>query len=332
MAHLITTQSPADWQKLTYANNLAALSVIEWEALQPDEHLIWMTDTTATARCSVWRTSLPAQSDRQPAAIGHFEATSTEAGAALLQAAAQHLQNQGCPELIGPINANTWHKYRLVTQRGQRPPFFLEPEHPDYYVDAWAQAGFRPMADFHSASMPPQLATDPRLERVEARLHALGVRIRNIDTNNFTDDLRKFYSVARISFADNLLYTPISEGAFLALYEPIRPYIQPDFVWLAELDGACIGFCFCIPDLLQAQSGQPTDTLIVKSLATLPDRAYAGLGLWLTQIAHQAAGAADFTSVIHALMHPGSRIKHFGKGEMDTFRHYTLFHRPLSPT
>lgn len=137
------------------------------------------------------------------------------------------------------------------------------------------------------------------------------------------------HAVSEASFSNNLLYTNISVSDFIRLYLPLGKYLQPGFVWLAEAEGRCVGFCFSIPDLIQTQRGATVDTLIVKTLATLPQRAYAGLGVLLTQIAHATAAKAGFKNVIHALMHPGSQIKHFGKAEMSVFRRYTLYHRSL---
>jgi GNAT superfamily N-acetyltransferase len=323
--HLEYTNSPTDWASRETAEGVTLLSAEEWKHLPPDQHCLLIEGNTVHARCSVWLDSLPESGQCQPAAIGHFEASNLDSGCQLLSEAAQWIQARHKAPSIGPINANTWHKYRLVTERGTRPPFLLEPTHPDFYPEAWAQAGFHPLAEFHSAQMPPQSKEDPRLGRVKARLAQLGIRIRNLDTDDYTEELRRLYSVATISFAENLLYTEIEEADFLELYQSLKGFLKPEYIWLAEHAGRCVGFCFCIPDLAQAKRGEAVDTLIVKTLATLPDRCYAGLGLWLTQIAHQAAAADGLTSVIHALMHPGSRIKHFGKDDMEIFRRYTLY-------
>jgi hypothetical protein len=316
---------PANWADQQTAANMTLLSPDEWEHSGPDVHCLLIEEDLAVARCSIWRSSLPQQEQAQPVAIGHFEACDQSAGTAVLEAAMDWIHEGGNAPIIGPINGNTWHKYRLVTESSGRAPFLLEPAHPAFYVDAWTGAGFRPLAEFHSARMPPQSEEDLRLARVKPRMEAAGVRIRHLDLDDYNEELRRLYSVARISFAENLLYAPISEAEFIAMYQPIRAHVDPGFVWLAEQGAQCVGFCFCLPDFLQAQTGEKVDSLIVKTLATLPGREFAGLGLWLTQLAHQKAAAAGFQSVIHALMHPGSRIKHFGKDNMEIFRRYTLY-------
>lgn len=323
--HLKRTKSPADWRSFQPAAGLTLLASEAFESLQPDQHCLLLDGDTVHARCSVWLNSLPDIGQGRPAAIGHFEASDLAAGQQLLREAVKWIHRSHKGPIIGPIDGNTWHKYRLATDSSGRPPFFLEPTHPAFYVQAWTGAGFQPLAEFHSARMPPQAEEDPRLARVMPRLASAGVRIRQLDLDDYEAELRRLYSVARISFAGNLLYTPIHEAEFIAMYLPLRDHVNPDFVWLAEKGAECVGFCFCLPDLLQAQAGEKIDSLIVKTLATLPGREFAGLGLWLTQLAHQKAAQIGFSSVIHALMHPGSRIKHFGKDDMEIFRRYTLY-------
>ena len=42
---------------------------------------------------------------------------------------------------VGPLDGSTWRRYRLVTERGVEPPFFMEPDNPDDWP------GKRPDAD-----------------------------------------------------------------------------------------------------------------------------------------------------------------------------------------
>ena len=278
---------------------------------------------------SVWKNSLPIHEGNQPAAIGHFHATDQQAGSTVLGSACAHLRAEGATLVVGPINANTWNPYRLVTESNGRPPFLLEPANPDFYVNAWKASGFTTFAEYQSTIMPPQTEPDPRLFKVEERLHSLGVRIRNIRLDDFEAELRHLYQVSCISFRNNLLFTPISESGFKESYLPFKDKIRPELVWLAEKGENCVGYIFCIPDYLQTTGGTPVNTAIAKTLAILPNREYAGLGLLLTQRLHSLAASAGYCHVIHALMARTSQIKHFGKGHFERLRTYTLFSKQL---
>src|SRR5262245_39955865 len=90
---------------------------------RPDELLLAWDGAAVAARCGLWF--------RQPGVVGHYFAASAAAGEAILAAACERLRGQGCTQAIGPMDGNTWERYRLVTERGDEPPFFLEPDNPD---------------------------------------------------------------------------------------------------------------------------------------------------------------------------------------------------------
>ena len=301
----------------------------EWNRLQPD--VLFAVELTGKlqAVCSVWKNSLPIHKGNQPAVIGHFHAADQRTGSAVLEAACEYLRSEEATLVMGPINANTWNPYRLVTESNGRSPFLLEPANPDFYVTAWKASGFTTFAEYQSTIMPPQTEPDPRIFKVEERLHSLGIRIRNIRLDDFEAELRHLYQVSCISFRNNLLFTSISESDFKGSYLPFRDKIRPELVWLAEKGENCVGYIFCIPDYLQTTSGTPIDTVIAKTLAILPNRQYAGLGLLLMQRFHSFAASAGYRHVIHALMARTSQIKHFGKDRSERLRIYTLFSRPL---
>ncbi|MCH8540446.1 MAG: hypothetical protein LAT58_06710 [Opitutales bacterium] len=321
--------SPESYLKDYPPSAITPLPASEWQRLQPDRHFIAHGRNGVEARCSVWRESLPPDTIGQPAAIGHFLSTDAQTGSQLLDAVADWLRDQKTTHAIGPIDANTWNRYRLVTSRGTRPPFILEPWTDPSAPAAWEGAGFRPLAEFHSGSFPPQIDDDPRLKRMLQRWETIGLRIRNLDLNDFSAELQRIHAVSLKSFAGNFLYTPVSVETFTQMYQPIRDKIVPRFTWIAETDAQTAGYLFALPDYLQLEREGKVDAVVIKTLAIVPDRAFAGLGQWLTRLAHRAAHQEGYQTVIHALMHSGSRIKHFGRSEMDVFRRYTLYQRML---
>ena len=120
-----------------------------------------------------------------------------------------------------------------------------------------------------------------------------------------------------------------SEADFLAQYEPIRKFLRPELVLLARKNDELIGYIFGIPNLLEAQRGQPMDTVLLKTMAVDPDHAGKGIGGLLMARGHQAARAAGFKRVIHALFHEANRSGRLSSHTAKIMRRYTLFARPL---
>lgn len=286
------------------------------------------------ARCSWWIDAAPPLAGERPGVIGHFAATSAEAARAVLDRACAELAARGATVAIGPMDGNTWRRYRWVIDGApDEPPFLMEPWNPPAYPAWWTEAGFSRLASYQSALVTRLDVVDPRLVRVRERLAADGVVIRTLQADvspeRFTAELRSLHAVSLVSFAHNYLYTPLPEADFVAQYLPYREKIRPEFVFVAEQAGRCVGYMFSLPDFARAATGRPLDTLILKTAAILPRRAYAGLGALLAEMTHHAARAAGFTRVIHALALEDNPVTNITARHGSVMRRYALFARRL---
>jgi len=261
--------------------------------------------------------------------IGHYGATSEADGLSILQTAATELARQGCTFAVGPMDGNTWRRYRLVVERGSEPPFFLEPTNPDDWPSHYLAAGFTPLAHYFSALNTDLTRKDERMGAVAERMKDIGVTIRAIDLTQFDADLTRIYGVAEVAFREAFLYTPLPEQAFAMQYQRIRQYLRPELVLLAEHGDRTVGIAFSTPDVLELARGVPSRTAILKTLAVLPDRTYAGLGSLLTDRSHVAAAALGYERVIHALMHESNRSRSISAHTGVPLRRYALFGRRL---
>lgn len=288
------------------------------------------SERDGTAEVWLWWTHVPKVSGEKPGVIGGFTATSPAAAAKVLAQAEAELRARGCTVAIGPMDGNTWRRYRLVTDPGTEPPFFLEPTNPAEWPAWWCAAGFEPLAEYFSAATDDLSARDARLDGVAARMAAAGVTIRELDAAKFDEELARIYEVSVVAFQDNYLYTPLAREAFFAQYRAIQARVQPELILLAEHEGKPVGYVFAMPDYAQAQRGEPVTTAIVKTLAVLPGRANAGLGALLLGEVHAAARRLGFTRAIHALMHETNKSRNLSAHYARTIRRYTLFAKRLT--
>ncbi len=283
------------------------------------------------AEASLWWTQAPPMEGERPGVIGRFSAgTESEASAVLARACAE-LKARGCTLAVGPMNGNTWRSYRLVTETGGEPPFLLEPVNPSEWPAWWRAAGFGPLAEYYSSATEDLVTKDARVEAVAARMKAAGVTVRALRPEEFEAELERIYDVSVESFRSNHLYTPLPKEAFLAQYRAMREKVRPELVLLAE-DAARLaaGYVFAVPDYAQAARGETVGTVIVKTLAVLPGRQYAGLGAWLLAEVHAAARGLGFTRAIHALMHETNKSRNLSAHYARTIRRYTLFSKRLA--
>lgn len=309
-------------------------STFEREAVArqaPDLHLTVPGDGAGcAARCSLWWTDTPAYEEETVGLVGHYAANNAAVGRAVLGRTCRRLADEGCTCAIGPMDGATWYPYRFVTERGDRPPFALEPWHPPGYPEHLRGVGFEPLARYVSAigAGPDTL----RRTSVPDAPPLDDVHVRPLDVDRFEEELRRLHGLVTTSFADNFLYTPLPEADFVALYRPYRTLIEPGLVRLLEQERAdgprLVGVAFMVPDAAQATRGDPVDTAVLKTLAVHPDVAGQGLGRWLTQHMHARAEQRGYERVLHVLMHEDNVSRRLGHGPL--IRRYTLFRRDLS--
>jgi len=283
------------------------------------------------ARCSLWWRRVPALGAERLGAIGHFTADSESSAALLLEAACRRLSSEGCTLAIGPMDGSTWRPYRLLTERGDRPAFLLELDNPDAWPAWWEAAGFSTLATYRSTVNPELDRPDARLPRASARLEALGVKIRPIDVSSLEADLKLAFAVARRAFRNNFLYMPIEESEFLEQCRGLEPLLREGLSALALHGSEPVGLIFAMPDLLQARRGAKVTDYLIKTIAVVPGRAYAGLGTALMAHSRELARARGITRAIHALMHDGNHSTNVNAEHSRTFRRYALLSRRLAP-
>ena len=326
---------PADSSpRLAHLPEVPPLSDADRAEHAPDCHLI-VRDASGivVARGSCWSTGLPPLEAERVGAIGHYAASGSDSGAVLLAHACGRLQSAGCARVVGPLDGNTWRSYRLVSDAGSEPAFFLEPSTPQSWCAHWRDADFSPIAEYTSARADDLSAVDPRVERAAARLAANGIVIRQLATAP-DDDLRRIFDVARESFAGNFLYSPIEEAEFLEQTRRLLPFVRPELVLLAERrctsgDTRVCGFVFAVPDVLQMRRGGAVDTVVVKTVAVRPASGVQGLGSVLVSRVHDAARRLGYRRAIHALMHESNVSRNISRRYAATMRKYALFGKRL---
>lgn len=285
-------------------------------------------DGIEAAHVALWWRDAPPFDDHKAGAIGGFFAADEESAKVALDAAASHLRENGCTIAIGPMNGNTWRRYRFVDESDGRAPFLLEPSNPAEHPVWWRSAGFDELS-WYSSSVMPLDGSEAVPPSLKARLLRSGLLIRPMDPERYDEELRTIHRISLRSFASNFLYTPLEEESFLASYRKVKAHVDREFVLIAEKDGEACGFVFGIPDLAAAMRGEKP-ALIVKTLAVDPLSRSAGLGSLLVDELHRAGKAKGYTKAIHALQHQNNTsLKITGRHEGRAFRRYVLFSKLL---
>jgi hypothetical protein len=269
------------------------------------------------ARLTLYRDA-PGWDGLKTYAVGQFACPSAEAGAALLAHVATLARTEGAQALIGPMDGDTWHSYRLISDSDGSPPFLMEPSSKGHDTLAFGQAGFTPISTYFSASVPAaQVANRPQPETKELQISAW-------DGTEPEALFTQVHTLSCAAFSMNPFYKPIALADFLPMYLPFVPMMKRELVLFARDEaGALVGFLFGIPNYAE---GPRPGSAILKTYASLRK----GAGHALSSRFYAAAQEMGFTTIIHALMHDDNlSALRSGMNGAKVFRRYALMGRRL---
>lgn len=274
------------------------------------------TLTTSGASLRLYRDA-PSWDGMRCAAIGGLVLEDRDAAAQLLADVADTLQREGFQAVLGPMDGDTWHSYRTVTETDGSPAFALEPQSGVHDHAALLTAGFEPVSTYVSsrARLADTLGDVP--------VAIPGITVTPWDGNGAEQLIGKLFAMSGSAFAGNHFFKPIGLDAFLALYRPILPMLDPGYILFAHTDGGdLIGFLFGYPDRL----ARDRRAAVLKTYAS----GLRGVGHLLADQYHRRAMAMGHVEVIHALMHETNISKErSARHNARVFRRYALMGRRL---
>ena len=251
-------------------------------------------------------------------AVAKFRFPSVEAGAAVLQEAAELARAAGAKGIVGPMEGDTWHAYRVVSESDGRAPFLMEPTSGRHDLAALEAAGFNRIGSYFSATVPLAEVARPVPEARNGLM---------VNAWDGSDPEALFTEVHRLSceaFRSNPFYKDIALDNFLAMYMPVVPLLKRELILFARNEtGALVGFLFGIPNYAE---GPAPASAILKTYASLQK----GAGFALSSRFYAAAQALGHTTAIHALMHDDnlSALRSAANGA-EVFRRYALMGKRL---
>jgi hypothetical protein len=225
--------------------------------------------------------------------------------ARLLETASTWLARRGIRTIFGPVDVNTWFRYRLAADRSAptNPSFGWEPQTPEAHTAAFAASGFAPAMRFHSEGFEtPTFAPALRLLgpchqaalRRGFTFRPFGARGPGIER-----DLGILHALSMEGFKDSYLFEPIAEPLFRRLYAGLvlRADYSPSH-FLVDPDGVEQGFLFGFVDQGYA---------VVKTVCVLPAVPLRSGGKWaasnaLLYLALQVAAERRLKGGISALV------------------------------
>ncbi|KAF9934058.1 hypothetical protein BGZ65_003926 [Modicella reniformis] len=288
--------------------------------------------------------------------VGLFEAKNEQAGTQVLNIATEWLRKGGenqfepVKQVYGPINMTTWLQYRLRVDAVPQAPMSFEPNHPVFYQNCFAQAGFVKAVDFYACFFNiDQLIDRVPLYANGETFERMGVRVEPWNTLDFPASLypekhpeltprdnvaKRLYDLSFELFRGKEFF----DEAFSREYH--RKMVLNDIISRPEVDNA--SFLDLSTFMVDEATGKDVgylacwvenkDTLVMKTIGFVPSfRKTKAFSIIIPETSRRAKEVWGCTKVVLALMNENTTSMTDsigGKNVRHVYRLYT--HNPNS--
>jgi GNAT superfamily N-acetyltransferase len=164
--------------------------------------------------------------------------------------------------LRGPANYSVNEEIGLLVDGFGLPPMVMMTYNPPYYPVFVERYGFKKVRDLYAYRQetrvygPNGAETPPKVLRVaEIAQKRTGVRVRKVDMRRFEEELAVAKVVYNDAWSRNWGAVPMTDAEMDHLATQLKPMLDPDLVFVAEIDDRPVGISVSLPNVNQAFQG-----------------------------------------------------------------------------
>ncbi len=197
--------------------------------------------------------------------FGFFESEERyQTAAALLDAAASWLKEQGLRAMRGPTNPSLNDTAGLLIEGFDRPPSIMMPYNPPHYMDYLKRSGFESVMVMRAYYVHRKYVKFDRLKRGAdiVRSRNPGVSLRIMDMQRFEEEVSVIRRIYNEAWTRNWGAVPATKAEFAKLAKNLRHVIDPRLAYIIEMHGEPVGFAVALPDVTPAFRRLPRGRLL----------------------------------------------------------------------
>lgn len=192
--------------------------------------------------------------------FGFFEAIEDYAIAqALLNTASDWLRERGMDSIRGPENFSQNEEVGLLIDGFDSPPMVQMPYNPRYYQDFIERAGFGKAQDLYAWDLLTNIF-DYDVQRLPRKFIRVAEKakerddlvVRKIDMKRYDEEVALAKVIYNQAWEQNWGFVPLTDAEIEHLGREMKLILDPDIVYVAEVDGKPAGMMICLPDVYQA--------------------------------------------------------------------------------
>jgi len=178
---------------------------------------------------------------------------------ALFDAARDWCKAQGLETLRGPMSYSTNEECGLLIDGFDLPPVVMMTYNPRYYPAFVERYGFAKARDLYAYKLETRMfglngeGMPEKVRRVaEVAQQRYRVTVRKANLRRFNEELGRVKQVYNDAWSRNWGFVPMTEAEVDHLAEGLKQFLDPDLLFIAEVDGRPVGVSVTLPDINQA--------------------------------------------------------------------------------
>ncbi|MEZ5360530.1 MAG: N-acetyltransferase [Candidatus Zixiibacteriota bacterium] len=163
------------------------------------------------------------------------------------------VKKEGMDRMMGPANFSTNHELGMLIENYDIPPMLMMAYNKPYYNDFAEQFGLRKAKDLVAFKIEVGSNFDPRMRKLAERLQEReGINVRSLNMRDFDGEIDRIIDVYNQAWAKNWGFVPMSREEFRHMAHDMKQILDPDLVFIAEVQGKPVGFSLTLPNINQA--------------------------------------------------------------------------------
>ncbi len=178
----------------------------------------------------------------------------------LLSTARDWVKDRGMEIIRGPLNFSQNYEYALLVDGFDSRPVVLMTYNPPYYVDFIERFGFQKAKDLYAytadssyyggdvSGLPQKIFRVAEIARRRKEILVRKVRLKE----DFEGEIEIAKTVYNSSWSKLWGFVPLTEEEFDYIAEGLKPFLDEDLIFVAEVGDQPVGFSLTLPDINQA--------------------------------------------------------------------------------